>query len=370
MSFTTDGGAGGAESAKSPAIAGVVPSDPAAARAELPLTLLCAGYHLRLLNAVRARFDGHAERVVLPILLWLATLLCAPNSEVACAAAVVLEGLGLETRPTPRSYSLREIEQATGLPRETLRRTAGQLQGFGWIERDGKDQLTVTPRFTDYLWADGGSARLEDFRWTAARLRELSDPACAGICVSAADALAAMRACRGDELFRSNRWAAPRALAPPLAAAAVVYLCGHNLRHLLALAPAFDGDLLQAVLLGELGHRNVTALAPSAAKRDDDLATVMKLEQPDASLWDDPQRACNVLSLANCLNVPYETTRRKLAQLGKRGLVLRDERGLYWVQPSAQDHFREFNREQRADMLATAARIEALAPAPDHSGVS
>jgi DNA-binding IclR family transcriptional regulator len=370
MSLTTDGAAEGAESAKSPAIAGVVASDAVVARAELPLVLLCAGYHLRLINAVRARFDGHAERVLLPVLLWLAARLSDPNAEVARAAVAVLDGLGLATRPTPRSYSLREIQQATGLPRETLRRTAGQLQGFGWIERDGKDQLTVTPRFTDYLWADGDLERLQDLRWTAARLRELSDPACAGICASSAEALAAMRACRGDELFRSIRWATPAVLAPALAAAAVVYLCGYNLRHLLGLMPQFDGDLLQVVLLGELGHRNIAALAPGAAMRDQVLATVQKLQQPAAKLLDDPRRACNALSLATCLNVPYETTRRKLAQLCKRGWVVRDEHGLYWVQEYAGAHFLEFNREQRADMLATAARIEALPHDRDHSGVS
>lgn len=186
MISTADGSAGGAGSATGAASPGAVASDPAVARAELPLVLLCSGYHLRQINAVRARFDGRAERVVLPVLLWLAARLADPNSAVARAAAGVLEGLGLETRPTPRGYSLREIERATGLPRETLRRTAGQLQGCGWIERDGKDPLTVTPRFTDYLWADGESERLQDFRWTAARLRELSDPACAGTSVSAA----------------------------------------------------------------------------------------------------------------------------------------------------------------------------------------
>jgi hypothetical protein len=66
----------------------------------------------------------------------------------------------------------------------------------------------------------------------------------------------------------------------------------------------------------------------------------------------------------------YETTRRKLAQLCKRGWVVRDAQRLYWVQEHTGDRFREFDRERRADMLATAARIEALLSAPDHGDVS
>lgn len=336
---------------------GAVPSD-------LPLTLLAAGYHLRQLNAARARFDGHAERVVLPVVLWLAARLADPDPGVALAAAVVLQSLALETRPIPRGYSLREIEDATGFPRETLRRTARQLTGFGWIAQDTEGQLSVTPRFTDYLWADGESERLPDFRWTAARLHELSDPATASIGACVTEALAAMGACRGDELPRSIHWAIPATLAGAPLAAAMVYLSGYNLRHLLQIAPHVDGDLLQVVLLGELAHRNIMALAPGAAKRDTGLTAVLKVDQPRDTLLTNPQRAFNAYSLASCLGVPYETTRRKLTQLCTRGWVARDARGLYWVLPHAADYFQQFNLDRRADMLATAAVIEALLQSP------
>jgi DNA-binding IclR family transcriptional regulator len=342
---------------------GAVPSD-------LPLTLLAAGYHLRQINAVRARFDGRAERVALPVLLWLAARLADPDPEVAHAAAVVLQSLALETRPISRSYSLREIGDATGFPRETLRRTARQLTGFGWILQDTAGQLSVTPRFTDYLWADGESERLQDFRWTAARLRELSDPATASSGASVTEALAAMSACRSEELPRSVHWAIPATLAGAPLAAAMVYLCGYNLRHLLHIALHVDGDLLQVVLLGELAHRNIAALAPGAATRSAELAAVLQVDQPRAALLTNPQRAFNAYSLASCLGVPYETTRRKLTQLCTRGWVARDARGLYWVLPHAADYFQQFNLDRRANMLATAAMIEALlqSPAPSQTG--
>jgi hypothetical protein len=60
------------------------------ASGELALTLLSAGYHLRMINAIRARFDGQAERVVLPVLLWLAAQRHDPCPEVASAAAAIL----------------------------------------------------------------------------------------------------------------------------------------------------------------------------------------------------------------------------------------------------------------------------------------
>lgn len=335
-----------------------------AARAELPLTLLGAGYHLRYINGIRTCFGSRAERVVLPMILWLGEQLADPCPEVALAAASVLESLALKTGARPSTYSLREIEIATGFPRETLRRTARQLENFGWIARGSDGAVGITPRFTQYLVTDLELERLPDFRWTAARIRELTDPTAAGISVTIVQALTAMRACRSDELPMSHHWAPLLPPVRPCAAAAGISVCGYNLRHLLGLGPFFDGDLLQVVLLGELGHRNIAALSPGTTTPEASLATALKLAQPEEDLLHDPRRAFNAYSLASCLNIPYETTRRKLAQLCDRDFVRRDAHGLYWVLPHVGDIFLSFNRERRADMLATAAAIEALLETP------
>ena len=350
-----------------------------ASRLELPQTLLAGGYHLRQINAMRARFDGQAERMVLSLLLWVAGRLTDPDPEVANAAAAVLASLGLETRPIPRRYSLRKIADATGFPRETLRRTARQIEAGGWIMPDTEGHLGVTRRFTDFLWADGASERLQDFRWTAARVRELTNSATAPICACVTEALAAMRACHGDELPRSIHRKVPATLTGARRATALVYMCGYNVRHLVRIAPYFNGDLLQVSLLGALARRNIAALTPGAVKPGEDLATVLKLNQPAKTLMTNPQRAFNAYSLAAYLGIPYETTRGKLSQLCSHGWVARDAGRLYWVLPRTVDDFRQFYLERRADMLATAAAIDALlqssAPAASstertHSGES
>lgn len=333
--------------------------DSPAERAELPLTLLCAGYHLRLLNAMRARFDGRAERVVIPMLLWLAAQVSDADPEIVRVAEAALDGIALGTRPARNTLSLREIEIASGLPRETVRRTAARLARSGWIVRDLKGRLTVTPQFTGCLQIRGELERLEDFRWTAARVSELLDPSTSDTGASVPDALAAMRARRVDELHVSLGQAL--ALQPVGAlSAAVICVHGYNLRHILRLAPFFDGDLLQVVLLGEIAHGNIAALAPDFAKRADDLHAALKMGQPQESLFRNPRFAFNTHSLALSLGIPYETARRKLAQLSDRGYIRRDDKGLHWVLPHVADVFAQFNRERRIDMLATAHMIEAL----------
>ncbi|HPB73932.1 MAG TPA: hypothetical protein PLY96_01590, partial [Chromatiaceae bacterium] len=241
-----------------------------------------------------------------------------------------------------------------------LRRAARQIEADGWIMPDTEGQLGVARRFTDFLWADGASELLPDFRWTAARVRELTNSATAAIGASVTEALAAMRACRGDELPRSIHWKVPATLTGARRATALVYLCGYNVRHLVQIAPHFNGDLLQASLLGALARRNIAALTPGAVKPGEDLATVLKLNQPAKPLMTNPQRAFNAFSLAAYLGIPYETTRRKLTQLCTRGWVARDAGRLYWVLPRTGNDFRQFYLERCADMLATAAAIDAL----------
>jgi DNA-binding IclR family transcriptional regulator len=329
-------------------------------RAELPVILLASGYNLRVMNAVRARFDGRAERAAVPLVLWLTARLADADPIVGNAAMRALSSLFPERPPDPGELSLRQLGGITGLPRETLRRTAAKLEKAGWVARVGGGRLSATGQFTEYLHGCGERERLMDFRWTAARIRELLSPTAADIGASVADALAAMRSCRSEELTASLRSPLPGEVPPIALSAALVLMHGYNLRHLLRLMPLFDGDLLQVVVLGEVAIRNIAVLSPELAKEGHDLATVLKLTRPDESIFTDPRRGMNAYSLASCLGIAYETMRRKLAQLVERAYLQRDERGGYWLMPHVPDVFRGFNQERRADLLITADTIEAL----------
>ncbi len=178
MKIAADCRGGEAGLATSASTAGMYKVQAPASRLELPQMLLAGGYHLRQINAMRARFEGQAERMVLSLLLWVAGRLTDPDPEVANAAAEVLASLGLETRPIPRRYSLRKIADATGFPRETLRRAARQIEADGWIMPDTEGQLGVARRFTDFTlgrWRVGAAAGFPLDRGACARTDQLGD---------------------------------------------------------------------------------------------------------------------------------------------------------------------------------------------------
>jgi hypothetical protein len=111
---------------------------------------------------------------------------------------------------------------------------------------------------------------------------------------------------------------------------------------------------------GEVAHHNLGVLARHYDGDADDLAAVLKLARPQESVFTDPRRGMNAHSLAACLDVAYETMRRKLSELVERGFLERDRRGLYWLRSHVPDAFQAFNEARRADLLATADAVEAL----------
>lgn len=330
------------------------------ARAELPMILLASGYHLRAINALRAMFDRRAERVALPLLLWLTAQRAYTEPATSAAARAALAGLLPDRLVNSRRLSLRNIEAATGFPRETVRRSAARLEKTGWVERDPQGGLRIADRFCGWLHDFGNREHLTDFRWTAARIREWSLPNAETFGASVAEALAAMRSTCSEELRASMRWSSPESAPPVLPSAALVLLHGYNLRHLLRLAPLFDGDLLQVALLGEVSIRNMAVLWPQAGQAGGDIANALRLNRPQESIFSDEARGMNALSLAASLGIAYETVRRKLGRLTERRFLQQDDRGRYWVMPHVAEEFRVFNDERRADMLSTADKIENL----------
>lgn len=66
------------------------------------------------------------------------------------------------------------ISDATGMPRETVRRKVKELEKRGWLVREGARSLTLTPRAIEQL-GPPGRAIMEDFRETARVIRLLDD---------------------------------------------------------------------------------------------------------------------------------------------------------------------------------------------------
>lgn len=131
-------------------------------------------------------------------------------------------------------------------------------------------------------------------------------------------------------------------------------------RHLVRLYRAFDGDLLEAIVLGEVAHHNLSAY----------LAQVVEARPSGAAAPRLPQRSdylpTNAFSIAQATGIPRQTVRRKVKSLVERGWLLQDRAGLI-VSPVPLEHFRTLNTELAADVVATLNTVLRLAP-PARSG--
>jgi DNA-binding transcriptional ArsR family regulator len=115
---------------------------------------------------------------------------------------------------------------------------------------------------------------------------------------------------------------------------------------------AFDGDVVGAIVLGEIAHRNV----------EEWLARY----ENSAELLDDParretlMRPCNALSIAESCGLPRETVRRKVVTLTERGYIYRSEEGFLFLTRTVGDDFEDMTAKLVEELLATARRLESL----------
>ena len=115
---------------------------------------------------------------------------------------------------------------------------------------------------------------------------------------------------------------------------------------------AFDGDMVAAIVLGEIAHRNVEAWLAEHGN-------------PEAVLHDPARRTavmrpCNALSIAVSCGLPRETVRRKVALLIRRGYVDRSANGHLFLTPTVGDGFEDMTARLVEGLLATAKRLDAL----------
>jgi hypothetical protein len=115
---------------------------------------------------------------------------------------------------------------------------------------------------------------------------------------------------------------------------------------------AFDGDMVAAIVLGEIAHRNVEAW-------------LAEYDNPEELLHDPARREtlmrpCNALSIAETCGLPRETVRRKIVGLIDRGYVYRSDEGLLFLTSNVGDDFEDMTASNVEALLATARRLESL----------
>ena len=136
---------------------------------------------------------------------------------------------------------------------------------------------------------------------------------------------------------------------------AALHLARYNLRYLVRLYGAFDGDLLLPIVLGEVGLYNMGSLAlgdgSSVPSSCTDEETFSRL----------PLRPCNAFSISSSTGIPRETVRRKVSHLIQNGFIDRDPKGGLTITAKAVSLWlKPFDEENQSDFLGTADRIQAV----------
>jgi DNA-binding transcriptional ArsR family regulator len=222
--------------------------------------------------------------------------------------ALVIRLFGQPDRP----FDVPGLVKATGFSRAAVLRELTTLENGGLLRRATKDGKVV---------------------YRADRDCAACGPLCdlARVLLGDEQNLSASRGPAGSATSSSPR-SLPRETAPPSirftkddiereGAFVSLTLNAWVLRHLGRVYQQFDGDFLRAVVLGEVAHHNLSALAPAL---DFDTAKIReRLAAPDGRKSLLP---CNAFSISQATGIPRETVRRKIKELVEAGLLFQDER--------------------------------------------
>lgn len=115
---------------------------------------------------------------------------------------------------------------------------------------------------------------------------------------------------------------------------------------------AFDGDMVAAIVLGEIAHRNVEAWLAEYENPEDLLQDPARREKL--------MRPCNALSIAEACGLPRETVRRKIVILIDRGYVYRSKDGFLFLTRTVGEDFEDTTARTVEELLATAQRLQSL----------
>ena len=115
---------------------------------------------------------------------------------------------------------------------------------------------------------------------------------------------------------------------------------------------AFKGDMVAAIVLGEIAHRNVEAWLADHENPEQALG--------DPALRTRLMRPCNALSIAEACKLPRETVRRKVVMLITRGYIYRTDVGFLYLTSHVGDDFVDMTADIVDQLIITARRLESL----------
>jgi hypothetical protein len=331
------------------------------------LAVLMAGHNLRRLNKMYQAFEGD---LLLPIVLgeiglhYLHTLI----AETDATSDTARPATGATRSGAVYAYRSSKLGDATSLPRETARRKAMQLVALGWLRPVTPGTVALTERSFEHFGFDYNRETLDDFLWTAGRIREVLafetiERRQVDLRAEFALALATRTEEHGARRFSTGFTPPP---AKPGERLSEILLCvaatlvGYWVRHLHRIRVAFGGDLLLPLLLGEVAHYNIGSLM---YRGDAGLATLDLLftdAERSQHLLAEIFRPCNAHSLALVTGVPDSSVRRKLATLVERGWLAMLPDRTYFVTPRPAVEFESLNLATLRDFLETEARLRKL----------
>lgn len=298
-------------------------------------------YHLRHLGRCYQMFDGDLAQAIVLGEIGLHHHSGEIGTDMSPTAQQLFNVLLREhiLTVTPGPISASAFSRSTGIPRETVRRKIASLLQRGWLAATASGGFRVTDCARDYFGYPFALDALNDFLATDERLRQLLE--------LAPDARPPWTALPTHEAGnRQNpdwstrvlfsRWMPP--LFPDESRWSTSYLHllvslihSHNLRHLKQVNAMLDGDLLLAVVLGEIAHANVMAVLMQPDQSLNGFEALFATTESDPYDHGRCMTECNAFSLSAATGIPRETIRRKIARLMRLGWIVKKPRGGYIV---------------------------------------
>jgi hypothetical protein len=264
-------------------------------------------------------------------------------------------------------YSLSKLTESTALPRETARRKARRLVALGWLRAVARGTVALSASSFEYFGFEYNRAVLDDFLWTATRMREVlafeTDARRDDRRGDLARALATRTEEHGWQRFSTGFSPPPAEGGERLTDAlfrVVETLTAYWLRHLHRLQLAFGGDLLLPLLLGEVAHYNIGTLMYRGDAGLVLLDALFTDAEREPTVLAALVRPCNAHSLALVTGVPDSSVRRKLAVLAEKGWLARLPDHSYVVTARPGIEFEALNLATLRDFLETDARIRKM----------